>query len=104
MINKEAKFLIVGLGLIGGSIAMKLSELGYKVYAIDIDKKSLESEDKLAKHHTIWVEEFLLKNSKIIRDAVANKKLYIAKCHLSHKTGRVHLIDSYMHEFETEEI
>lgn len=72
--------------------------------AIDIDKNSLQSEDKLAKHHTIWVEEFLLKNSKIIRDAVANKKLYIAKCHLSHKTGRVHLIDSYMHEFETEEI
>ena len=72
--------------------------------AIDIDKNSLESEDKLAKHHTIWVEEFLLKNSKIIRDAVENKKLYIAKCHLSHKTGRVHLIDSYMHEFETEEI
>ena len=62
--------------------------------AIDIDKNSLNSEDKLAKHHTIWVEEFLLKNSKIVKDAVDKKKLYIAKCHLSHQTGKVHLLDS----------
>ena len=40
--------------------------------AIDMDKKSLESEDKLAKHHTLWVEEFLLNNSKIVKEAVEN--------------------------------
>ena len=72
--------------------------------AIDIDKNSLESEDKLAKHHTIWLEEFLLKNSEIIRKAVEDKKLYIAKCHLSHETGQVHLLDMEMHELETDEI
>lgn len=72
--------------------------------AIDIDKNSLESEDKLAKHHTIWVEEFLMNNSQIIKDAVSNNKLYIAKCHLSHQTGRVHLIDEKMNELELKDI
>jgi len=38
VINKDSKFLIVGLGLIGGSYAIKLKSLGYKVYAIDINK------------------------------------------------------------------
>lgn len=66
--------------------------------AIDIDKNSLSSEDKLAKHHTLWVEEFILNHSKIVRQAVENKKLYIAKCHLCHKTGRVKLIDANMDE------
>ena len=72
--------------------------------AIDIDKNSLESEDKLSKHHTIWVEEFLMQNSKIIRDAVASNKLYIAKCHLSYQTGKVHLLDSLMNELEISDI
>lgn len=72
--------------------------------AIDIDKNSLESEDKLAKHHTIWVEEFLMNNSEIIREAVMSNRLYIAKCHLSHQTGKVHLLDANMNELEIEEI
>ena len=41
MINKGSKFLIVGLGLIGGSYAIKLKSLGYKVYAIDINKDAI---------------------------------------------------------------
>ena len=72
--------------------------------AIDIDKNSLESEDKLAKHHTLWVEEFLMKHSKIVKEAVKNNDLYIAKCHLSHQTGRVHLIDDKMNELELKDI
>lgn len=72
--------------------------------AIDIDKNSLESEDKLAKHHTIWVEEYLMNNSQIIKKAVLNNKLYTAKCHLSHQTGRVHLIDETMNELELKDI
>ena len=72
--------------------------------AIDIDKNSLESEDKLAKQHTIWVEEFLMKNSEIIKNSVEQNKLYIAKCHLSHQTGRVHLIDEQMNELELEDL
>ncbi len=34
--------LIVGLGLIGGSYAMALSQKGYRVYAIDRDRESLD--------------------------------------------------------------
>ena len=72
--------------------------------AIDMDKKSLESEDKLAKHHTLWVEEFLLKNSRIIKEAVIKQQLYIAKCHLSHKTGKVHVLNDLEQELEIEDL
>lgn len=46
-----------------------------------------------AKKHTLWVEKFLLEHSKIIRQAVENGELYIAKCHFNHSTGKVELID-----------
>lgn len=39
---KDKSFLIVGLGLLGGSMAMGLKNCGHKVYAIDIDKKAIE--------------------------------------------------------------
>ena len=42
MISLDKKFLIVGLGLIGGCYASKLSSLGYKVYALDLNKEALE--------------------------------------------------------------
>jgi prephenate dehydrogenase len=42
MISLDKKFLIVGLGLIGGSYASKLSSLGYKVYALDLSDEALE--------------------------------------------------------------
>lgn len=39
---KDKSFLIVGLGLLGGSIAMGLKKWNHKVYAIDIDPKAIE--------------------------------------------------------------
>ena len=45
-----------------------------------------------AMKHTIWVEDVLLKRSKIIKTAVIDKELYIAKCHFDHSTGLVDLI------------
>lgn len=39
---KDKSFLIVGLGLIGGSIAMGLKKWNHKIYAIDIDKKAID--------------------------------------------------------------
>lgn len=66
--------------------------------AIDIDSASLNSNECLAKHHTLWVEEFLLKHSEIIKNAVNNNELYIVKCHLCHQTGRVKLIDENLEE------
>lgn len=41
MISKDTRFLIVGLGLIGGSYAMGLKKKGYHVDAIDIDPNSI---------------------------------------------------------------
>lgn len=46
-----------------------------------------------AKKHTVWVEKFLMEHSKIVREAVENENLYIAKCHFNHATGKVELID-----------
>ena len=66
--------------------------------AVDKDKTSLESDEKLAKQHTLWVEEFLLNNSAIVKNAVDNGELYIAKCHLCHETGRVKLLDEKLDE------
>ena len=39
---KDIKFLIVGLGLLGGSIAMGLKKMNHEVYAIDIDEKAIQ--------------------------------------------------------------
>ena len=45
-----------------------------------------------AQEHTKWVEEYLMKHSVIINEAVKNDKLLIAKCHFDHGTGLVDLI------------
>lgn len=42
MINKDTKFLIVGLGLLGGSYAQALSDQGYHVKAIEINQLSID--------------------------------------------------------------
>lgn len=45
-----------------------------------------------AQEHTKWVEDYLMKHSVIINEAVKNDKLLIAKCHFDHSTGLVDLI------------
>ncbi len=42
MLNKDMKFLIVGLGLIGGSYAEALSKKGYEVGAIDQKQEAID--------------------------------------------------------------
>lgn len=42
MINKSTRFLIVGLGLIGGSYAMGLKKQGFHVDAIEINQLSID--------------------------------------------------------------
>lgn len=39
---KDKSFLIVGLGLLGGSIAMGLKKWNHKIYAIDIDRNTID--------------------------------------------------------------
>ena len=41
-INRDTRFLIIGLGLIGGSYALGLKKKGYYVGAIDIDEKAIK--------------------------------------------------------------
>lgn len=72
--------------------------------AIECDKSALKNENQLAKQHTLWVEEYILNHSKIIKQAVLDKKLYIAKCHLSHETGKVHLLNSNLEYIEISDI
>lgn len=50
MILKDTRFLIIGLGLIGGSYAMGLKKRGYHVSAIDINQESI---DYALQHHII---------------------------------------------------
>lgn len=42
MISYDKKFLIVGLGLLGGSYAKGLNNKGYTVYALDINQNSID--------------------------------------------------------------
>lgn len=46
MIERNSNILIVGLGLMGGSYAQRLSDIGYNIYAIDINKESIEAAKK----------------------------------------------------------
>lgn len=41
MITNNTKFIIIGLGLIGGSYAKALSKKGYTVYAVDISEATI---------------------------------------------------------------
>ena len=50
--------------------------------------------NEFARKHTLWVEEYLLNNSTIIKEAIKNDKLYIAKCHFDHNTGEVTLLQN----------
>ena len=42
LINKDFKILIVGLGLLGGSYAQGLTDVGFNVGAIDINQESID--------------------------------------------------------------
>lgn len=50
------------------------------------------SNDVFTKKHTAWVEDVLMQKSQIVRDAVNSGRLYIAKCHFDHSTGKVYMI------------
>ena len=62
------------------------------VYPVIDGKGKFDCNNEFARKHTLWVEEYLLNNSKIIKYAVDENKLYIAKCHFDHNTGEVKII------------
>ena len=68
-IINDVKFLIVGLGLIGGSYAQALTDLGYEVGAITRSQRSIDYAIKngLIAHGTTEItEEYISKFDVII--------------------------------------
>lgn len=64
MIDKDTKFLIVGIGLIGGSYAMGLTRQGYHVSALDTNEDSIQ----FALDHQ-YIENGAVFDEKLIQDA-----------------------------------
>lgn len=63
------------------------------VYPVLDKNEDITCHNFFAQQHTIWVEDVLMTKSKIVKEAVNNGELYIAKCHFDHSTGLVSLID-----------
>lgn len=68
MLNKDLKILIVGLGLLGGSYAKKLTSEGYRVRAItrDPDTVRYALEHKMIESGTVEIDEKLIADSDLI--------------------------------------
>ena len=64
--NKDLNYLVVGLGLMGGSVAKALSLKGYKVYGYDTNLSSIEFgyQNGIIKNNI--VSEELIKNADVI--------------------------------------
>lgn len=67
-INKNTRFLIVGLGLLGGSYARGLTEKGYYVEAITKNEEDCvyALEHEIVKKCTSEVDEAVIKNADVI--------------------------------------
>ena len=67
-INKNTRFLIVGLGLLGGSYARGLTEKGYYVEAITKDKEDIEYalQHEMIKKGSFEFDEEMIRSADII--------------------------------------
>ena len=76
-IINDIKFLIVGLGLIGGSYAQALSDLGYEVGAITRSQGSIDyaKEKGLISHGTTEINEDYIKQFDVVIFALYPKVL-----------------------------
>ena len=66
--NKDTNILIVGLGVIGGGYATKLTSLGYKVSCITKEQKDIDYALKngMITHGTIAIDNDLIYNADLI--------------------------------------
>ncbi len=66
--NKDTNILIVGLGVIGGGYATKLTSLGYKVSCITKEQKDIDYalENGMITHGTIAIDNDLIYNADLI--------------------------------------
>ena len=67
-LNKDTKILIIGLGVIGGGYAKALSDKGYRVRCITLDKSDIEyaKERGMIEYGTTTVDEQLIAESELI--------------------------------------
>ena len=67
-INKNTRFLIIGLGLLGGSYARGLTEKGYYVEAITKDKEDIEYalQHEMIKKGSPEIDEEMIRSADII--------------------------------------
>ncbi len=68
MLNKDLKILIVGLGLLGGSYAKKLTSEGYRVRAITRDPDTIKYalEHNMIESGTVEIDKDLIADSDLI--------------------------------------
>lgn len=62
------------------------------VYPVFTNYGEIKDNNDFSRKHTYWVEQMLFERSKVIKEAVDKKELYIAKCHLDHLTGKVEVL------------
>lgn len=76
-IINDVKFLVVGLGLIGGSYAQALTDLGYEVGAITRSQSSIDYaiENKIISHGTTKIEKEYISKFDVVVFALYPKVL-----------------------------
>ena len=62
------------------------------VYPVLNHKEEIKCHNFFAQEHTKWVNDYLMKHSVIINEAVKNGCLEIVNCHFDHSTGLVNII------------
>lgn len=67
------------------------------VYPVFDKYGQMSNNNNVAQQHTIWVEDYIMEHSKIIKSAVEKGELYLAKCHFNHHSGEVFFIDRDLH-------
>lgn len=70
MIERDSNILIVGLGLMGGSYAQRLSDIGYNVYGIDIDDNTIKNA----------VKEKVIVNKDETNEEIISKCQFVILC------------------------
>ena len=87
--DKMKKIVIVGLGLMGGSLAYSLSNLGYSVYGYDLNEESVKFAYK----------EGIIKND-ISNEEILKNGDYIILC--IYPSGVVNFIKNNLHNFKND--
>ena len=70
--KKNIQFLIIGLGLIGGSVAKRLSKNGFEVLAIDKNKSRLNYAKKYQIKSEIILNKYKNKQSGLLKDLLVS--------------------------------